>query len=88
MLALAPQSVADDMAARGPESNALIERWYAQVGSLASFMINQGGTLGFSIFIGRLKAGDTADAAIGAAFPGLWRNMGDLERAWLLHIKG
>jgi hypothetical protein len=91
---LAPQSISDDAAVResgatpASGTNAAIERWYAQAGSVAAFMLKEGGTLGFSIFISRLKAGDTPDAAVGAAFPGLWRNMSEIERAWLLFIKG
>jgi len=75
-------------AAEDPAANASVERWYAQAGSAASFMINEGGTLGFSLFIARLKAGDPADAAVSSAFSGLWRNLADMERAWLLHIRG
>ena len=69
------------------EQTAVVERWYAQVNSVISFMINEGGTLGFSIFITKLKAGATPDAAAGLAFPGLWKNTGEIEKAWLLHIK-
>ena len=69
------------------ERTAVVERWYAQAGSVVSFMINEGGTLGFSIFITKLKAGAVPDAAVGEAFPGLWKNIGEIEKAWLLHIK-
>ncbi len=77
MINLAPQG----------EQTAVVERWYAQVGSVVSFMINEGGTLGFSIFITKLKSGASADAAVAEAFPGLWKNIGDVEKAWLLNIK-
>ncbi|HBB68148.1 MAG: hypothetical protein A2X28_05795 [Elusimicrobia bacterium GWA2_56_46] len=77
MINLAPQG----------EQIAGVERWYAQAGSVISFMIRDGGSLGFSIFISRLKAGDTSDAAAAQAFPGLWNNMGDIEKAWLLSVK-
>ncbi|OGS08395.1 MAG: hypothetical protein A2270_04765 [Elusimicrobia bacterium RIFOXYA12_FULL_51_18] len=76
MINLAPQG----------EQNAVVEKWYAQVGSVVAFMIKEGGTLGFSILIIRLKAGDTVNAAIGTAFPGLWKNLRDIEKAWLLEI--
>jgi hypothetical protein len=95
LINLAPPSLAKDESGRGPGDssvpdpavNSAVERWYAQAGSVASFLINEGGTLGFSVFISRLKAGDTADAAISAAFPGLWRNLADTEKAWLLYVK-
>lgn len=77
MINLAPQG----------EQTAVVEQWYAQAGSVISFMINDGGTLGFSIFITRLKAGTAPDAAAAEAFPGLWKNIGDIEKAWLLYIK-
>ncbi len=83
----APGHGTADSAAADPAVNSAVERWYAQAGSVASFLINEGGTLGFSIFIARLKAGDTPDAAIAAAFPGLWRNMSDAEKAWLLYVR-
>ena len=76
MVTLAPQ---------GEQQTGAVERWYAQAGSAVAFMIKEGGTLGFSIFITRLKAGDTMDAAVGAAFPGLWQNMREMEKAWLLY---
>jgi|GEM_PF-536592 len=98
MLVLSPQTLSESApqpengAVQAPQDaagrNLMVERWYAQAGSVASFMISEGGSLGFSIFITRLKAGDTVDSAVNAAFPGLWRNLGDLEKAWLLHIKG
>ena len=48
-------------------------------------MIKEGSTLGFSIFITRLKAGATMDSAVGEAYPGLWKNLRDVERGWLLY---
>jgi hypothetical protein len=72
-------------APQGDQKTGAVERWYAQAGSVVAFMIKEGGTLGFSIFITRLKAGDTMDTAIGAAFPSLWKTTRDMERAWLLY---
>ena len=73
MINLAPQK----------EQDAMVERWYAQVYSVIYLMIGRGGTLGFSIFITKLKAGFGLDAAATEAFPNLWKNPGDLEKAWL-----
>jgi len=70
------------------EQTASVERWYAEAGSVVGFMIKEGGTLGFSAFITRIKAGDTVDSAVGEAFPGLWKNSSDMERSWLLYISG
>lgn len=69
------------------EQAGAVERWYAQAGSVIAFMINEGGTMGFSTFITRLKAGILPDAAVAEAFPGLWRNLGEIEKSWLLRIK-
>ena len=52
------------------------------------FHDKEGGTLGFSIFITRLKAGDTMDAAVGAAFPGLWQNMREWKSVAALQFIG
>jgi len=81
-----PFSQLINLAPQGEEQTAAVERWYAEAGSVVGFMIKEGGTLGFSIFITRLKAGATADSAISEAFPGLWKNLRDLERAWTLEI--
>ncbi|MBU2573267.1 MAG: hypothetical protein KKH28_04235 [Elusimicrobia bacterium] len=77
MINLAPQG----------EKDAVVERWYAQCGSVVAFMIKEGGTLGFSIFISRIKDGATVDAAAAEAFTVLGRNLSDIEKAWLLYIK-
>jgi hypothetical protein len=77
MINLAPQG----------EQTAAVEQWYAQAGSVVAFMINEGGSLGFSIFITRLKSGSTPDAAAAEAFRGLWKDIGEIEKAWLLSAK-
>ena len=80
-----PFSQLATQAPQGEQQTGPVERWYAQVGSVAAFMIKEGGTLGFSVFITRLKAGDTMDTAVEAAYPGLWKTVRDMERAWLLY---
>ncbi len=77
MINLAPQG----------EQDAVVEKWYAQCGSVVEFLIKEGGTLGFSIFLSRIKDGATVDAAAGNAFSALGRNLDDIEKAWLLYIK-
>ncbi|MCX5786103.1 MAG: hypothetical protein NTX59_10480 [Elusimicrobia bacterium] len=69
------------------EKDAAVERWYAQAGSVASFMVRQGGSLSFSSFIGRLKDGRGLDEAVAASFGVLWKDMKDVERTWLLEVK-
>ena len=69
------------------EKNAVVERWYAQAGSVASFMLRQGGSLSFSYFLNRLKDGRSLDEAVAVSFGGLWKDMKDVERTWLLEIK-
>ena len=69
------------------QKDAIIERWYAQAGSVAAFMLRQGGALSFSSFLGSLKDGRSIDSAVAGSFSGLWNDMKDVERAWLLEVK-
>lgn len=75
MVNLAPQN----------ESSRSTERWYAQVWSVVSFMLSRGGSFNFSVFLGRLKEGDSQDQALAYAYTD-WKNMEELEKAWLLYI--
>lgn len=77
MVNLAPQ----DDANRG------VDRWYAQVGSVAGFLIRQGGSFNFSLFLGRLRDGAAMDKAIGETYRGMWNSLADVEKAWLLEVK-
>jgi hypothetical protein len=74
---LAPQS----------DSLRLVDRWYAQAGSVVGYMIRKGGSFNFSIFLSRLRDGATPDEALKAVYSGLWRNMESLEHAWLLEVR-
>lgn len=69
------------------ETDRTVDRWYAQAGSVAGFMIETGGSLPFSIFLSRLRDGASADSALAAAYPGLWKDLKDLEKAWLLKLR-
>jgi len=77
MLNLAPQN----------EAQRNVDRWYAQVGSVVSFMIRQGGSLNFSIFLGRLRDGASLDSALSAAYSGLWPTLEALEKSWKLEVR-
>ena len=57
------------------QKDAAVERWYAEVGSVTAFMLRQGGSLSFSYFLNRIKDGSGLDAAVGASFGGLWKDM-------------
>lgn len=61
------------------------DRWYAQVWSVVSFMLNKGGSFNFSVFIGRLKAGDSVDKALEYSYKD-WPTLQALENAWLIYI--
>ncbi len=74
---LAPQS----------ESQRNVDRWYAQVGSVAGFMIRQGGAFNFSLFLSRLRDGAAVDAALELTYSGMWKKLSDVERSWLLEVK-
>ncbi len=77
MINLVPQS----------ESQRNVDRWYAQAGSVAGFLIKQGGSFSFSIFIGKLRDGATVDRALEDTYSGLWKNLPELEKAWKLEVQ-
>ncbi len=77
MINLVPQS----------ESQRNVDRWYAQAGSVAGFMIRQGGSFSFSLFLSKLRDGASVDRALEDTYAGLWKNISDVERAWLLEIQ-
>jgi hypothetical protein len=77
MINLAPQN----------ESQQNVDRWYAQVWSVAGFMITQGGSFNFSIFLGKLRDGMAMDAAIAATYNNGWKKLSDVESQWLLYVK-
>ena len=64
-----------------------VEKWYAQVGNIAGFMIVEGGSVGFYIFLKKLKDGYGLNEAIKEAFAGHWENIGELEKSWLINIR-
>ncbi|OGS12762.1 MAG: hypothetical protein A2234_00990 [Elusimicrobia bacterium RIFOXYA2_FULL_58_8] len=69
------------------ESLKTVDRWYAQAGSVAGFMIRAGGSFNFSLFLAKLRDGASVDQAIESAYFGLWKKLADVERAWLLEVK-
>lgn len=64
------------------QTGTVVEKWYAQAGSLATFMIRAGGNFNFYLFLRKLKEGLPADSAVGEAFAGSWRDMTDVDAAW------
>ena len=77
MVNLAPQS----------ESSKNVDRWYAQAGSVVGFLVRQGGSFSFSLFLGRLRDGETVDRALADTYNGLWKKLPDLEKAWTLEVQ-
>lgn len=69
------------------ESLNTVDRWYAQVGSVAGFMIRTGGSFNFSLFLSKLRDGASVDQALESAYPGVWKKLSDVEKSWLLEIK-
>lgn len=63
-----------------------VDRWYAQVNSVAGFLIRQGGSFSFSIFLGKLRDGSAVDLALANTYAGLWKNLDDVEKAWKLEL--
>jgi len=69
------------------DSGRNVDRWYAQVWSVVRFMILRGGTFNYSVFLGRLRSGDTADKAIATVYGGTWSGLDSLETSWRLYIQ-
>ncbi|MFH1620406.1 MAG: hypothetical protein ABIG11_10965 [bacterium] len=65
------------------ERERLVNAWYLQAASVVRFMLEHGSRLGFSVFLARLKDGRSADQALDSAYPGLWKDINALEKAWL-----
>lgn len=77
MVNLAPQS----------ESQRNVDRWYAQVGSVVSFMIRSGGSFNFSLFLGRLRDGASVDKALSETYGAMWPDFRALEKSWKLEVQ-
>ena len=60
------------------ESLNTVDRWYAQVGSVAGFMIRTGGSFNFSLFLSKLRDGASVDQALESAYPGVWKKLSDV----------
>lgn len=65
----------------------MISKWYSQVGSVAQFMIERGGSIGFSVLLRELKNGVDINTALTAAYPGGWNSTDALEKSWLEYIR-
>ncbi len=66
----------------GDKSGTSVEKWYAQAGSLVTFMIRAGGNFNFYLFLRKLKEGLPPDSAVAEAFAGSWRDLSDVYAAW------
>jgi len=69
------------------ERNMDVDRWYAQVGSVVGFMIRQGGSFNFSLFLTRLRSGADVDKALLETYGGMWSKLSDVEKVWKLEIQ-
>jgi len=68
------------------ESQKNVDRWYTQVWSVTYFIIQRGGAFNFSVFLGKLKEGDSLDAALAEVYPGKWNSASELENSWKKYI--
>ncbi len=59
-----------------------VNLWYAQSESLVRFMLERGGRIGFSQFLGALRYDKNLDQAVAEGFPGSWRTLAELEGDW------
>ena len=59
-----------------------VSLWYAQSESMVRFMLERGGRIGFSQFLGALRYDKNLDQAVAEGFPGSWRTLAELEGDW------
>ena len=59
-----------------------VSLWYAQAESMTRFMIERGGRIGYSQFLGALRYDKTLDQAVAEGFPGSWRTLEELNTDW------
>ena len=59
-----------------------VSAWYLQDESLVRFMIDRGGRIGFSQFLGGLRQDAAFDKAVAEGFSGSWRDFNDLYASW------
>ena len=64
------------------ERERAVNAWYAQALSMVRFMIERGGRIGFSQFLGEIRQDASFDKAIGDSFPGVWRGLSDFYASW------
>ncbi|MBI5622755.1 MAG: hypothetical protein HY924_03145 [Elusimicrobia bacterium] len=57
-----------------------VNSWYGQAYSMVRFMLERGGRIGFSQFLGSVKAGKSLDEAVGQAFT--WRGLDGFYAEW------
>lgn len=59
-----------------------VSLWYAESESLVQFLIDRGGRLAFSQFLGQLQQGQTLERAMSIAYSNSWRDVGDFFQNW------
>ena len=59
-----------------------VSLWYAQAESMTRFMIERGGRIGYSQFLGALRYDKPLDQAVAEGFPGSWRTLEELNTDW------
>ena len=64
------------------ERERAVNAWYAQAVSMVRFMIERGGRIGFSQFLGEIRQDASFDKAIGDSFPGVWQSLADFYASW------
>ena len=59
-----------------------VEVWYKTTASLTSYLIKNGGSFNFSVFLKELRDGKSAEAALARAYPGKYSNFEQLYEIW------
>lgn len=59
-----------------------IDIWYWQMRDVTEFLIRKKGNYNFFLLLNALKNGRDINGALSEAYPGMWRNLSDLEAEW------
>jgi len=61
--------------------------WYGEAYDLIRWMIERGGKINFTTFLDSIKNGQNFDAAVAAAYPGVWTNLAAVFNDWQRNLQ-
>jgi hypothetical protein len=61
--------------------------WYGESYDLIRWMIERGGKINFTTFLNSIKDGQSFDAAVASAYPGMWTNLAAVFNDWQRNLQ-